>query len=238
MSRKSSLPVNPESGLPITNVRVDGEQATKMRTSLPPEAASPGGMRRIICLSPLAKIFQPYSDIERFLENPATVYEEEEFDVVFENSWATKYYKYGESYLVTELEALYLVGTDNSRFERSTGNTGFVYFNIPEDLMAAFSYMKKTKKAIDKDISEQLNAHLKAAKEASNKRVVDFMKDKYNLLYTHRQFVESQGGKAMEPNDMEILITFLLKEEIHRAKSKRRELRKAWEEANREISGN
>jgi hypothetical protein len=236
MSRKQNLPISPE-GLPITNVRIGSDKSAELKQKLHQFNESPAGMKRIICLSPLAKIFQPYLDIERFLDAPEDVYTDEDFDIVVETSWATKTYKYGESYLVTDLEALYLVGSNNDRLERSTGATGFVHFNIPEDLLSAFSYMKKTGKKADKDIEDQLNEHLKKAKELSNKRVSDFMKDKYNLLYQNRQFVESQGGKAMGPNDMEILITFILNEEIKRANSKRKALRKAWEEANREISG-
>jgi hypothetical protein len=237
MSKKSSLPIDPTTGTPIVNVRIGSDEVAKIKQNMPENAASPGGMKRIICLSPLAKIFQPYSDIERFLDAPEEVYVDEDFDVVFENSWATKNYKFGESYLVTELEALYLVGVDNNRFERSSGGTGFVYFNIPEDMLATFSYMRKTGKKVDKDMEEQLNLHLQAARDLSNKRVLEFMKDKYNLLYQNRQFVESQGGKAMNPNDMEILITFVLNEEIKRANSKRKKLRAAWEQANRELSG-
>lgn len=237
MAKKINLPISPDTGLPITNVRLDADKAAQIRQNLPQGLDNPGGMKRIIALSPLAKLFQPYVDIERFLDNPKEVYVDEPFDVIFENSWSTRNYKFGESHLVTELEALYLVGVDNRRFERSTGGTGFVYFNIPEDLLSAFSYMKKTGKKVEKDIEDQLNTYLKVAKEMSHKRVFDFMKDKYNLLYQNRQFVESQGGKAMAPNDMEILITFVLKEEIGKANSKRKDLRKAWEEANREISG-
>jgi hypothetical protein len=237
MSRKSNLPINPENGLPITNKRIGSDEAAVLKQKLTQFNDAPTGMKRIICLSPLAKLFQPYSDIERFLDDPSSVYNDEDFDIVFENSWATKNYKYGESYLVSDLEALYLVGVDNNRFERSSGATGFVYFNIPEDLLSAFSYMKKTGKKADKEIEDQLNGYLKNAKDLSNKRVLDFMKDKYNLLFQNRQFVESQGGKAMNPNDMEILITFVLNEDIKRSNSKRKVLRKAWEDANREISG-
>lgn len=237
MSKKSNLPINPETNMPITNVRVTGDDAAKLRQSIPTGADSPGGMRRIISLSPLAKIFQPYVDLERFLEDPAAVFKDEPFDIVFENSWSTKNYRFGDSILVTELEALYLVGTDNNRFERSTGGTGFVYFNVPEDMLAAFNYTKKTGKKADKELEEQLSQYLEQAKALSEKRVRDFMKDKYNMLYTNRQFIESQGGKAMAPNDMEMLITFVLNEDIKRASDKRKKLRQAFEQAQKELHG-
>jgi hypothetical protein len=222
---------------PVTNVRIGSDEAAKLRQSLPKGADLPGGAKRIICLSPLAKLFSPRVDIEEFLEAPDSVFADTDFDVVIESSWSTKSYRYGETYTVTELEAMYLVGTDNNRFERATGGTGFVYFDIPEDLLAAFNYAKKTGKVVDKEINEELNKYLEKAKALSNKRVVDFIKDKYNMLYQNRQFVESTGGKPMPPNDMEILITFILKAEINKANSKRKALRQQWEAANREISG-
>ena len=234
---KKTLPISPDTGLPITNKRIDTSESAELKQKLHQLNDLPTGHKRIICLNPLAKLFQPYTDIERFLDDPDSVYADEPFDVIVETSWSTKNYRHGESYLVSDLEALYLVGVDNNRFERATGGTGFVYFNIPEDLLSAFSYMKKTGKKVDAEISAQLNEHIEKAKMLSNKRVSDFMKDKYNLLYQNRQYVESTGGKAMSPNDMEILITFVLNAEIKRANSKRKVLRQAWEEANREISG-
>jgi hypothetical protein len=219
------------------NVRIDSETSAKLKLTLPKGADLPGGSRRVICLSPLARLFNPQVNLDEYLEDPAKIYSEDTFDIIIENSWATKRYRFGESYTVTELDALYLVGTDNQRFERATGGTGFVYFDIPEDLLAAFNYAKKTGKPVDKDIQSELNLYIKQAKDLSQKRVVDFLKDKYNMLYQNRQFIESTGGKPMAPNDMEMLITFILREEINRSNSKRKALRKAWEEANRELSG-
>jgi hypothetical protein len=232
MAKKNLMHGDPMEG-PL-NVRISKEESSQLAVARP---AIPQGIKRVISLCQISKIFNPYCNVEKYLEDPDLVEQEEVFEVVIQGSWATESYKYGEPCLISDLKALQLVGVDNSRFEPSTGWTGLVFFDIPEDLLAAFTYLKRTNKPVDREIEAKLKEHLDAAKALSRRRVIDYLKNRYNDSIAGRKSIKQFGGEPGAPEDIEILISFILRAEIQRSKAMRQKLRREWEEANKEILG-
>ncbi len=226
-----------EMGMPL-NKPISKQESSEMMISTKSVIPDlPTQYKRIISLCPIAKVLQPYVDLEPYLEDPKKVFEEENFDLVIESSWTTKRYHYGEAYLVKDIEAEVLVGINNGRFERSTGHTGFVYFEAPQDMIAAFEYAKKTGKAIDPDLKAELEKYLDQARALSRRRVIDFLKLQYNTMAQSRMTMKENGSSQGAPSDQELLLTFILEEEIKRKVSTRQTLRKKYEEAKAVIEG-
>lgn len=227
-----------EQGLPL-NTAIGKDESAKMiestRSALNQDM--PQQTRRIISLCPIAKVFQPYTNIDRFIEDLKEIYIEESFKIILEASWATREFNYGEAYVVKESDALMLVGIDNDRFENSTGATGFVYFDAPDDIIAAFNYAKKTKKAVDPDLQKELDLYIGRARELSKKRVMNYMKHLYNGMMLGRQTIAEHGAKNSAPTDYEMLVSSILAEETLKRNNKRQALRKQWEEAQAIIQG-
>lgn len=225
------------SGMPLSNPITKQESSEMMLSTKSMIPDMPTQYKRIISLCPISKVFQPYVDIEPFMVNPDLVYKEENFKIVIEGSWATRSYNYGEAYLVKDNEAEVLVGAANGRFERSTGHTGFVFFEAPPDAIAAFEYAKKTGKKVDPDLQKELDVYLEQARAMSRNRVIDFLKLQYNTMMQSRMTMKENGAGNMAPSDQEMLLCFILEAEIKRKTSSRQAMRKKWEESKAVIEG-
>jgi hypothetical protein len=201
----------------------------------------PTKMVRVMTLAPLAKIFRPYQDITPYLDRPELALCEEEehrkepFDVVIEGSTASRTFKSGEIHLIDESEALVYVGVANNRFNKEYDSTGLVYFDVPDDLTAALDYHLKTKRKIDADIEERLKAYLDKFRSLSHQRVIAHCKKLYNHLVQSRGTMKEAGKAPPEPNEMELLIAFILRDEIKKTKARRSKLAAAFEGAEGDI---
>lgn len=196
----------------------------------------PTKMVRVIALSPLARIFQPRVNIEPYLDEPNLWKEQlDPFDVVIEGAHATVAYKTGEVHLIDENLAYAYVGHDNTRFSQGYGHTGLIYFNVSDDLTASLDYNLKTGRPLPKDLKAQLEDALKEYKELSHKRVIEHAKRLYNSLVAGRNALRQDGKEPPPPNDMEMLIAFILKDEVARTKARRAKLQKAFDETAKDI---
>jgi hypothetical protein len=104
-------------------------------------------------------------------------------------------------------------------------------------MIAAFEYAKKTKKAIDPDLKKELDGYLERARALSRNRVIEWLKVHYNTISMSRQTMKEGGSSQGAPNDQELLLTFILAEEIKRKTSSRQALRKKFEAAQATIEG-
>ena len=226
-----------EMGVPLNNPISKQESSEMMLSTKSIVPDMPTQYKRIISLCPIAKVLQPYVDVEPYLEEPGRVFNNEPFDIIVEGAAATRKFAFGEVYMVKDSEAEVLVGSSNQRFERSTGYTGFVFFEAPPDMIAAYEYAKKTKKAIDPDLKKELDVYIKQATELSRKRVIDTLKTNYNTIMMSRQTMKEAGSSQGTPNDHEYLMTFILEEDIKRKVDIRQKFRKKYEEAQATING-
>jgi hypothetical protein len=200
--------------------------------------------RRIIALCPISKIFNPYEEIDAYLDNPSLVEEKPERlggkgkDIVIQVPLSSKTYEFivGQAYTVSAEEALMLVGVQNGHWSQMTNGTGLVYFDIPDDELSAFEYATKQKQKIPKELQARIDECLKKAEEWSRKRVMDYLKKLFNDITQGRASLRQAGGEPPPPNDHEMLYTFILKEHIKETKNKRRQLAEAFREATSEIS--
>lgn len=192
----------------------------------------PTKMVRVMTLSPLARIFHPYADITKFLEDPSLLDKVDvDYEVAIEGAHATRVFKSGEIHLIDETLALAYVGVDNTRFRKEYNATGLVYFDAPEDVIAALDYHIKTKRELPADIMEQVKAILDRCREMSHARVIQHCKDRYNSLVAGRNALREAGKEPPPPSDMELLIAVKLSEEINRVKARRAKLTAAFESA-------
>lgn len=190
-------------------------------------------MFRVITTSPLARIFNPYFKVQPLLEAPELInrHPAAGFNVMIEGSWETKEFRSGEVYLLDEVTAQALVGIDNSRFRRDTNWTGLVYLQLPDDLSAALDYKAKTGADLGKDMQARLDEAMRAVETASHKRVLLHCKTLYNSLVASRNKLKENGLEASEPNDMELLVAFILREEVQKASARRAKLKGSFAEA-------
>lgn len=201
----------------------------------------PTVMKRIISLSPLARIFQPFVNIEPFLDDPTLLFNdkynaEHPFKIMIQGAHQTRVYNPGEIHLVDESLTMIYAGIDNTRFNREYNGTGLVYFEVSEDIAAALDYNKKTGYELPKPIKKKLEESLEEFRQLSHRRVLDACKTLYNSLVSGRSQLKEAGKEPPPPNDMELLIAYVLKDEVKKAKARRAKLTDAWEAANSEIN--
>lgn len=200
--------------------------------------------RRIIALSPVAQIFTPFTNIDQFLDDPSSVFEKpkslggkaEEITVEVPLSNRTYQFVLGRAYTVSAEEALMLVGPENGNWSRMTNGTGLVYFDIPDDELAAFQYATTQKQKIPKELQAKIDECLEKARQWSERRVIDYLKQLFNDIQAGRSTLKQNGGEPPPPNDYEMLYTFILKEQIRDAKNRRRALMETFKEASSEIT--
>lgn len=200
----------------------------------------PTKMVRVITTSPLARIFHQYADLEPFLDNPKEVYEtktKNDFSVMIQGSWASTEFVTNKPYMIDSSLALAYIGVDNTRFSQDNAGTGLVYFDVPEDVEAALDYHKKTGKSLPKDIQSKLEKSMERIEKLSHDRVLAHCKKLYNSLIAGRNRLKEDGKTPAAPNDMELLVAFVLKEEVKKSKSRRAALEKAFEDTAAEIDG-
>lgn len=191
---------------------------------------------RLISLTPLARIFQPGVDIEPYLENPDLWKSQTDpFEITIVGSWATRSYKSGTVVNVGEDLAFSYVGLDNSRFMRDHDYTGLVYFDVSEEITASLDYQQKTGRDLPKDITKQLASEIDKFKVLSHKRVLEHAKRLYNSMVAGRNALKEAGKTPPEPNEMELLIAFILRDEVQRMKARRAKLTAAFEQASSDI---
>lgn len=188
--------------------------------------------KRIISLSPLARVFQPYKSIEPYLDDPlAWKNDKTPFDIVLEASWATRVLESGKIHLLDESITNVVVGIDNTRFRQEYDSTGLVYFDVSEEMHAALEYTHKTKRDLPPDLKKELDQEVDKYRELSHQRVLSHCKRLYNTLVAARQQVREAGKEPPMPNDMELLIAFILKDEVEKQKNRREKLQKMWEQS-------
>ena len=201
----------------------------------------PTVMKRIISLSPLARIFQPYVNIEPFLENPALIYDDayneaNPFSIYIQGAHQTRMYAPGEIHLVDESLTMIYAGIDNTRLNKEYNGTGFVFFEVNDKIAAALDFNKKTGYALPPDLKRELDNSLDGFRQLSHQRCLKAAKDLYNSMVAGRHQLKEAGKEPPEPNDMELLIAYLLKDEVKKAKARRAKLTEAWEAAHDEIN--
>lgn len=192
--------------------------------------------KRVISLSPLARLFRPYSSIGPYLDNPLAWKDDKSpFDVVIEGSWNTKVLRSGEIHLLDESLTSVFVGIDNTRLNREYASTGLVYFEVGEEITAALEYTTKTKRPLPDDLKADVLKATEEFRELSHQRVLSHCRDLYNTLKSSRDQLRASGKEPLEPNDMELVIAFILKDEVEAAKRRRAKLSALWDETTKEI---
>lgn len=191
---------------------------------------------RVITLSPLARIFQPFVDLSDYLDDPKKLYARDPaFNVVIAGSWQTYSFKSGVIHSIDESLAYAWVGHDNQRFRQEFDATGLVYFNVPDKIAAALDYVSQTGERLPEHIDAELRRHMDHFRALSHMRVVEHCKRLYNSMMKSRQLYNTHNLKAEDPNDMELLIAMILRDEVRKVKERRRKARAAFDEAASEI---
>lgn len=195
---------------------------------------------RVITTSPLARIFHPYADIKPFLDDPKLVYEKKtkkDFKVMIQSSWASQEFITHKPYMIDSGVANSLVGVSNERMSGDNAGSGLVYFDVPKYVEASLTYAKETGKALPKDIQAKLESSMERIEKLSHDRVLSHCKKLYNSLIASRNAVKEQGGTPQQPNDLELLVAYVLKEEVKKAKGQRDKLAADFEETAEVIGG-
>ncbi len=191
---------------------------------------------RVISLSKLARIFVPYTDISPYLDDPDLWRRQDEpFDIKIETSMATQVIRTQEPHLMDESLTQFFVGIDNTRFSKEYAYTGLVFFDVPEHLWAAMEFHKKTGRSLPLDIKQEMDAHVLKLRELSEGRVIQHCKNLYNSMVAGRNKLKENGKVPEDPNDMELLLAYVLRDEIRRSREKRAKLRQLWNDASAEI---
>lgn len=191
---------------------------------------------RVISLSPLARIFQPYADISPYLEDPDLIFTSTEpFKIKIQGSWKTLDFESGEVHQLDESLALAYVGIDNDRLSTDYASSGLVYFDVPEHVSIALEYHHKVGEKLPLKVKKELEDYLARFRALSDKRVLDHCRRLYNTLMTSRAQLKEAGKAPHDPVDMELIIAFILREEVKKQKSRRKVLSTAFDEAAQDI---
>lgn len=201
----------------------------------------PTKQMKVICLSPLVKVFQPYANLQPFVEDPALMFAEpkegEKLEVVIEGSTGTKRFEYGKIHLIDENDAYAWIGDPNGMRRTDHDYTGLVYFNVSPKISAALDYVAETGEKLSPAVDAELREAMKKFREASHLRVIEHCKKLYNTLMKSRARLKANNMTPEDPNTMELLVAFVLRDEIKREKQKKAALLSAFDEAASDIGG-
>lgn len=195
----------------------------------------------VIALSHLARPFVPHTNIDDMLADPDPfiagkgVYAKP-FEIAIEASWRTWKFQTGMIHSIDEDLAFAWIGVDNSRFKIDYDATGLVYFNVPPDVQAALEYKTKTGEKLSKALEDKLRVAVDQHRELSNQRVITHCKRIYNTMIKSREIMRTHNKANEAPNDMELLIANILKDDVRKAAEKRKRAMAAFEESMEEIN--
>jgi hypothetical protein len=124
-------------------------------------------------------------------------------------------------YLVSEDEAMQLVGVANDRFSNEYGASGLVYFEASKEILAALQYQLDSGAKLDKSVKAKLDEAMEKLKELSDKRILAHCRRTYNSLIEGRRREVEAGKTPQQPGNMEMILTYILADEVQKTKAKR-----------------
>lgn len=225
------------------NVRITKEESEAMKASTRAFIDAVGNKgytnseKIIVTYSPYAKVFNPCEKVEKYIDNLNLLKDCKDDIITIPRAEGAFVFKVGTPYEVKTGVAEWLVGLNNELTNKENDWTGFVYLDIPSDLLSAYKYMLQGKK-IDKEDADIITKKIEYAKQLSISRSLKFIKDLYNSFMLGRQKIKTEFNiDPGLPNDTELLLSFILKEEIKMKNEKRASLMAEFNEANKIIGG-
>lgn len=227
------------------NIKISKEESARLKESTKAfiEAFGSGsnefsqGGKVVVTFSPYAKVFNPCEKIEKYIEDTSKLLESKDDLLTVSRSEGAFVFKVGKPYEVEKNVSEWLVGLSNELTNKENDWTGFVYLEIPDDLLSAYKYMLQGKK-IDKEDQTKIESFLEKARGESMSRSLKFIKTLYNTFMMSRSKMKSEFNVDPGiPNDMELLLSFILKEEVKKRNEKRMDMMTQFNEANRIIGG-
>lgn len=186
----------------------------------------------VICLCPLAKIFQP-AEQKRLIKDPALVFKEEPFPIMVAKPSGAVHFAYNKPKQVNDMDLLqWLTGGENGDLSRETEYTGLVYLpvktetldalaNITSEMMSGADPAEIQKKLNKSLLGDKQKAEMTAAKELSKFRVMRQIKTVHSNLQKQYDTNKENNLGLYQPSDSELLCSFVLAAELEQSTKER-----------------
>jgi len=187
----------------------------------------------VVCLSPLAKIFQPRMH-DHLMRNPEAVFDDKTaFQLIVDKPSGAFMIDYKKPKLIKDPNLLmWLTGGRDGTMSRETDHTGIIYAPIQDDMLEALTNLtglyaedeekgKKEQERVTKEISKKYGDKLKEARALSDFRVMRQIKTVHENLQKQYQTNKENNMGLYNPSTVEFLCTYVLSAEIEKNKSDR-----------------
>ena len=201
----------------------------------------------VVCLTPLAKIFQPKYHKE-LIENPESILDDKKvFQLVVTKPSGAINLEFRKPKLINDPAVLqWLTGGPEGDRCAETNYTGLVYAPVQDDVMEGVAAItaamaedpekgKKVQEEISKTMVKKYNESMKAVKKLSEDRVMRTIKFVYNNLQKQYQINKENNMGLYQPSETELLCTFALQATIAESEGKRKEVTKKFQEILQEV---
>lgn len=201
----------------------------------------------VVCLTPLAKIFQPKYHKE-LIEDPNKIFEKKgTFQIVVTKPSGAINLEFRKPKLITDPAVLqWLTGGPEGDRCAETNYTGLVYAPVQDDVMEGVAAItaamaedpdkgKKVQEELSKTMVKKYNDSLKHVERLSEDRVVRTIKFVYNNLQKQYQLNKENNLGNYQPSETELLCTFALQQSIAESEGKRKEITKKFQEILQEV---
>lgn len=201
----------------------------------------------VVCLSPLAKIFQPkyHKDL---VENPSLILDDKgTFDIVVTKPSGAVLLEFKKPKLITDPNVLqWLTGGPEGDRSAETDYTGLVYAPVQDDIMESVAAVtqamaedpekgKKVQEQVSKTMMAKYKERMEQVKGLSQARVMRTIKFIYNNLQKQYQLNKENNLGLYQPSETELLCTFALQQQLADNEAKRREITKKFQDILHEV---
>jgi len=200
----------------------------------------------VVCLTPLAKIFQPRYHKE-LTENPSAITEESQFTIIVTKPSGAVHCDYKKPKLISDPSLLqWLTGGPEGDRCAETNYTGLVYAPVQDDIMESVAAVTaamaespekgaKAQAEVSKKMMNKYSSKIEGVKKLSEERVMRTIKFVYGNLQKQYQINKENNMGMYQPSETELLCTFALQAQLASSEEKRREITKKFQDILQEV---
>lgn len=200
----------------------------------------------VVCLTPLAKIFQPKYHKE-LTESPNSILEEKDFSMIVTKPSGAIHFEFRKPRLITDPSVLqWLTGGPDGDRCAETNYTGLVYAPVQDDIMESVAAVtaamaedpekgRKVQEQVSKTMMGRYKERIAGVKKMSEDRVMRTIKFVYTNLQKQYQLNKENNMGLYQPSETELLCTFALQAQLAESEDKRKEITKKFQDILQEV---
>ncbi len=195
-----------------------------------------------VCLSPLAKIFQPeftvvipgekgepatYETVTRamLLKNPDRIHKKEQFSIKVERSVGTLIFKHGIPRVIVDPNiANWISGGPDGKRMQETDCYGIVKLPLTVEIEGAVGYFVNKGQQPPNELQQAFDEAQRTAEEMSNERVMGAIRMIHSSVKEQMRLNKEAGLGMPEPSAVEFLCAYVLAAEEAKSSKERKKV--------------